>query len=83
MMSESDIEPVPVIDLVERYVYRELSDFERYTNRKPFDSSGVAELHQLARDIYACGVKDGAMQEAYRNSRQRQRDEAKAANSDE
>jgi hypothetical protein len=75
-MSGNSIEPQPVIDLVERYVTKELGDFEKYTNRTAFDSSGVWELHELARDVYALGIKDGAAQEAARarGERQRERD---------
>lgn len=73
-MSENNIEPPPVIDLVERYVDRELRDVEQYSNRTPLDSSGVWSLHQLARDVYALGVGDGIAQEARRQSGQRNRD---------
>ena len=73
-MSENKIEPQPVIELVERYVSQELRDAEKYSNRTPFDSSGVWSLHQLAREVYALGVEDGAVQEGSRNAQQAQRD---------
>ncbi len=75
------IEPPEVIRVVENYVDEELRDTARYTNRTPLDSSGVWGLHQVARDIYALGVRDGASQERARSSgiRQRERDAAKAA----
>lgn len=73
-MSDNAIEPLEVIQLVEHYVYVERRDAAQYTNREPFDTSGVWSLHQLARDIYASGVKDGAAQEAERSWRQRDRD---------
>jgi hypothetical protein len=57
----SDMNPVPsrVIELVNQYVHRERSDAERFTNREPFDNSGVWSLHELARSIYAAGWSDG------------------------
>jgi hypothetical protein len=73
-MSENKIEPQPVIDLVERYVSQELRDAEKYSNRALLDSSGVWSLHQLARDVYALGVQDGARQEGERARRQHSRD---------
>lgn len=73
-MSENNIEPHQVIELVESYVQSELRDFEQYENRAPFDASGVYSLHQLARDAYALGVGDGTRQERYRQARQAQRD---------
>jgi hypothetical protein len=77
-MSENRIEPQPVIDLVESYISQELRDFQRYENRSSFDSSGVWSLHQLAREVYALGVKDGAAQEGSRNVRQAHRDRGAA-----
>lgn len=80
-MSENRIEPQPVIDLVESYVSEELRDSQRYKNRTPLDHSGVWSLHQLARDVYALGVKDGASQESWRTARQQTRDrEARQTN---
>lgn len=73
-MTDNHIEPRPVIDRVENYVRRESVEFELFSNRSPFDESGVWDLHQLARDIYALGVEDGTGQERWRNSQQRQRD---------
>jgi hypothetical protein len=73
-MSDNNIEPQPVIDVVERYVERELRDLAQYTNREPFDESGVWSLHQAARDIYVLGVEDGRRQEAARNRGQRARE---------
>ncbi|MEV0031405.1 hypothetical protein [Nocardia sp. NPDC050793] len=72
-MADNWIEPREVIELVERYVSEELADAERYDNRTPLDRSGVWSLHQLARDIYAHGVKDGTMQEQMRNVHARER----------
>ncbi len=74
-MSENNIEPHQVIELVESYVQSELRDFEQYENRSPFDASGVWSLHQLARDAYALGVGDGTHQERNRQARQALRDD--------
>jgi hypothetical protein len=73
-MSDNWIEPREVIDLVERYVSAELRAAKDYENRTPLDSSGVWSLHQLARDIYEQGVKDGITQEQMRDTRARQRE---------
>lgn len=47
------IEPAEIVQLVERYVGKELRDAEQYDNRTPLDSSGVYSLHLLAAEIYA------------------------------
>ena len=78
-MSDNHIEPQPVIDLVESYVYRELSDFAQYENRSAFDESGAWSLHRLARAVYAMGVTDGTHQELARNLAQQQRERRQAA----
>ncbi|AHH20806.1 hypothetical protein NONO_c60300 [Nocardia nova SH22a] len=70
----SEIEPSEVIQAVESYVGRELRDAAQYSNREPFDQSGIWSLHQLARDIYARGVDDGTRQEAERQRHQQNRD---------
>lgn len=71
-MNDNAIEPQQVIQLVEDYVRKELDSAERYENSTPLDSSGVWSLHQLARDVYALGVKDGTQQEAARGRGERQ-----------
>ncbi|WP_280185439.1 MULTISPECIES: hypothetical protein [Nocardia] len=76
MTARDSIEPRPVIDLVERYVAQELRDADQYTNRRPLDESGIWSLHQLAREVYALGVRDGIVQEEERRRRQRQREHA-------
>ena len=83
-MSDSHIEPQRVIELVESYVAEELRDAEKYTNRTPLDESGVWSLHQLAREVYALGVKDGCTQESLRESRRhtRERETARKKQSD-
>lgn len=42
-----------VVQMVEEYVYKELSDAEKYENRSPLDESGIWSLHALAAEIYA------------------------------
>ena len=66
MGNANSIEPREVIDLVERFVSEALRDAERYENRAPLDESGIYGLHQLAREVYALGVRDGVSQEVTR-----------------
>lgn len=54
----SRIEPQAVVDLVEEYVRKELSDAEKYENRDLLDESGIYSLHSLAADAYAKGYED-------------------------
>lgn len=81
MPEANAIEPRPVIALVEEYVRSSLDAAEKYTNSTLLDSSGVWSLHQLARDVYALGVKDGVAQEGERARQDymRERDARKAA----
>jgi hypothetical protein len=51
--------PADVADMVNQYIYGELSDTEKYDNREPLDDSGRYALHRLAADIYARGFDDG------------------------
>jgi len=73
----SDIEPQPVIELVERFVRRE-ADTARQYDYPPFSEDTVWDLHALAREVYALGVKDGATQERQRDQGQRARERANA-----
>lgn len=79
-MSEPVVEPIPVVQAVERYVSKELSAVEQYTNKELLDDDGVYGLHQLAARIYEMGVRDGRMTEAetynYRIGRERNRQRA-------
>jgi hypothetical protein len=50
---------VAVVEAVERYVYEELRDAVKYSNREPLDESGIWSLHALAARIYAKGWEDG------------------------
>lgn len=82
-MSDPRIEPQDIIQMVESYVGKELNDAEKYTNREPFDDSGVWSLHALAAKIYARGFEDGERAERERNNGQRRRErEAEIAAAD-
>lgn len=81
-MSDNMIEPPNVIHLVDHYIDQEVRDAERYENRTPLDDSGAWSLHQLARDIYALGVADGAEQARARAGSQRQRERNAAKEGD-
>jgi hypothetical protein len=63
---------------VDFHVDSELSDAEKYTNREPFDESGVWSLHELAARIYQRGWQDGVAIGEMRESRRRQRDKDRA-----
>lgn len=90
-MSEHRIEPQEVIDLVEDYVMSELSNAEKYSNRKPLDESGIFDLHRLAAEIYAAGWKAGDFAAATREARvqarerdaRRQAEQERIANGDD
>lgn len=73
----SRIEPASVVQMVEEYAYKELSDAEKYDNREPLDESGIYSLHMLAAQVYAAGFEDGERAATQResNSRQRLRDQ--------
>jgi hypothetical protein len=73
-MSEHRIEPQDVINLVEDYVMSELSDAEKYSNRKPLDESGIFDLHRLAAEVYAAGWKAGDFAAATREAKVRARE---------
>lgn len=79
----NDAIPVPqtVVHAVEEYVYKELSDKQKYENREPLDESGIWSLHRLAARIYAMGFDAGGAIEADRGraERQRARDAERAA----
>lgn len=68
MSGEQRIEPTYIVDLVEAYVHKELTDSGEYSNRRPLDESGVFSLHRLAAEIYAGGYQDGERSEARRVS---------------
>lgn len=65
----TDTIPVPatVVQQVEEYVYKELSDAEKYDNSSPLDESGIWSLHRLAARIYAAGFDAGERVEAERS----------------
>ena len=52
------IEPVQVVDLVERYVAEQRLDVEKFENRSLLDDSGVFSLHLLAAEVYALAWDD-------------------------
>ncbi|OCB57666.1 hypothetical protein A5677_17025 [Mycobacterium malmoense] len=75
--------PVPqdVVQEVESYVEKELSDRDKYSNRMPLDESGIYSLHRLVARIYGMGFDAGERVEAERSRamRNRLRDTTKAA----
>lgn len=73
MSGGARIEPLPVVELVEAYVYSELQDAKRYDNRTPLDDSGIFSLHRLAAEIYAAGYADGERAESRREGANRLR----------
>ena len=68
------IEPSEVVELVEAYIYKELSDGNKYENRMPLDESGCFGLHRLAADIYVAGYADGERAESRRRAAERVRE---------
>lgn len=73
MMSEAIPVSQAVVQAVEDYVYKELSDREKYDNRTPLDESGIWSLHRVAARIYAMGFAKGERIEAERNRAELQR----------
>lgn len=71
----SDAIPVPqnVVQEVEDYIDKELSDRDKYENRTPLDESGIWSLHRLAARIYARGFGEGERIEAERGRGERRR----------
>lgn len=74
MATESNVEPYPVVQLVEQYVDDELQQARKYDNRTPLDESGVYSLHCLAAKIYSAGYMDGGNALAERARREKFRD---------
>lgn len=73
-MREYQPEPYEVVEMVERYVDKELDDARKFDNREPLDDSGVYSLHLLAAAIYAKGALDGERAASERERRRNQRD---------
>lgn len=75
-----------IVDEVDQYIYRELSDSLKYQNRSLLDESGIASLHQLVAKVYAQGFHDGCSVQYHRNAasrlRQEQREEYEVASDD-
>lgn len=75
-MVEHIIEPRAVVNLVDQFIDKELTDAEKYDSRTPLDDSGAWSLHRIAAQIYAMGYADGDMsaaeqaRAAYRRSRE-------------
>lgn len=78
----SDVIPVPqqVIEVVERWVDKELRDAEKYENRTPMDESGIFSLHRMSAEVYAAGFDAGerAAEARARGYNQRRRDRESA-----
>jgi hypothetical protein len=69
MPGEPQIVTREVVDMVEEYVYKELSDAEKYDNRTPLDESGIWSLHRLVAKAYMIGWRDGEFLESERSRR--------------
>ena len=57
----TDLSPVParIVQAVNEFARRERGQVEQYDNRAFFDSSGMYDLHTLARTVYAAGWTEG------------------------
>lgn len=66
--------PPSLIDDVDSFVRRQLSDAAKFDNSDVLDESGVWSLHKLAAEIYAAGWADGEQAERRRQDGQRARE---------
>ena len=73
--------PADVVQAVEDYIHKELSDAQKYDNSSPLDESGIWSLHRLAANIYAKGFDAGCRieLERQRQSHIRQREQVNQA----
>lgn len=85
MSNEPTYLPRDLIEDVDRWVVKRLSDAAKYDNTEPLDENGVFTLHRLAASIYASAYAEGVAHEAARqwNRRSRERDAARLADTTE
>ncbi|MCV7174917.1 hypothetical protein [Mycolicibacterium sphagni] len=58
MPTDHQAVPMQVVEMVESYIHKEISDSGRYEDRAPLDEDGTFLLHRLAANIYAAGWAD-------------------------